>query len=328
MNREQIIITVGAVILAYIIILVFTAKRIKEKNKKDNIFSMMLLIAVVLVLLFILEVMIAPFDRNGNRYDQFGDDMLYYSSDGQTYIGEYGKDIKHDYFVNIKNSDDTHSALTSYVNKQGYIFFDDKVVQIQKSTDDNYALYVDENGNDCYLAEDVTWNWMGLMNVSMTMEYFIKPPYGGEAILTGGFLGMLVFGCGPMIIASKKKITYKTYDEITLKTGILLFNIVPFAVCRWYVAAVVLIFANYWSSKLMLWQIYISEEAEKQGYIFLKSIPRNYLDEIREKASINMKEEKTVSKSRVLHIYKRSLCIEALMTGFFIFYTWITNSIL
>lgn len=66
------------------------------------------------------------YDRLGNRYNNYRD-VLYYSKTGEVYKVEGGDYYGEAYYVNIKNSEERHKDIFSFISKDGFIFLMTKV---------------------------------------------------------------------------------------------------------------------------------------------------------------------------------------------------------
>lgn len=165
MNRIEMAITLFVTISIYITALVITIKRIKDKKRRQIPLGILYVIAIVLVVLYSYYTSCGNYDRYGNRNSSFAQ-VIYYAQDGKKYRmqGDFNDLNAEIYFINISNSQDRHKEKNSFINKKGYIFFDDsgqKVKSANKSND--VALYIDGNGQRCYDARCVQWGWTGGM---------------------------------------------------------------------------------------------------------------------------------------------------------------------
>lgn len=142
-----------------------TIKRMKEHKKRHIPLGLLYALAIVLIIAYSYYTAYGNYDRYGNRNSSFAQ-VLYYSQDGNKYRmqGDFDDTSAELYFVNINSSQDRHKEENSFINKKGYIFFDDSGQKVKSANNSkDVALYVDGNGQRCYAAECVKWGWTGGM---------------------------------------------------------------------------------------------------------------------------------------------------------------------
>lgn len=161
MDRSQMILTLGTVILVFIALSILIWKKIEDTRKKKIAVSILVFVAFTFIIWFLYYTSFGAYDRFGNRY-QDDAQVLYYSMDGQTYIHE-GEYYGESYFVNTKKQKECHLDKHSFITKSGYIFFDDSGKKVKSVHKDDMNLYI-ENGTECYGASEVIFGWTGAVS--------------------------------------------------------------------------------------------------------------------------------------------------------------------
>jgi hypothetical protein len=165
---------------------------VKNKNTIQNTLIIMILLVSSLIFFFVSYTSFGSYDRFGNRYSEYTK-VLYYSENGQTYKmipGEYYGDT---YYVNFNNPNERHVDTVSYISQDGYIFFDDAGTTVKSANKNNVAIYIDGNGEECYEAHYITWNWTG--GISGVTPPLLSSPYEGTQLMS-----ILINVCPAMLL--------------------------------------------------------------------------------------------------------------------------------
>jgi hypothetical protein len=233
MNRLQLAITLCVTIALYITACVICAKKIKTKEKASTAVEIFAFVAVAL-LIFFLFYPSDYYDRYGNRYSDYTQ-VMYYSQTGEKYIYEGDPDAYYGeaYYINISNPQDRHRDLNSFITRDGYIFFDDSGKKIKPASTDDALIYLDENGNICYGADDVDWTWTGKLDVS-PWKYTID-----DNIMDIGMLVLVsVQAIFVFIMFTNKKIRFADLLKKYYVLSVICFNLLFYIFFAWYVALV------------------------------------------------------------------------------------------